>query len=114
MDVDEFPPNVRHTGGFRDALLVQPGIASVTIRLEDTFESGEMGFRMFAFAIRAVAIQHRLRSLASERMVVTDIAPDLSGSGLAVSGCQHRDRGVIGVNSFPRHHVYADRIDQRT
>jgi len=73
-----------------------------------------MGFRMFAFAIRTVAIQHRLRSLASERMVVTDIAPDPSLPGPAASGCQHRDRGVIGVKPFRRHHVYADRVHQRT
>jgi hypothetical protein len=86
MDVDEFPPNVRHTGGFRDALLVQPGIASVTIRLEDTFESGEMGFRMFAFAIRTITIQHRFRGLAGERVIVADITPDPSGFCLAVSG----------------------------
>ena len=41
--------------------------------------SDEMGFRMFAFSIRAVAIQHRFRGLAGEGMIVTDIAPEPSG-----------------------------------
>ena len=52
--------------------------------------------------------------IRAEGVIITDITPKPSGPGLAVSGGQHRDRGVVGVDPFGGHHVRARRLDQRT
>ena len=86
MDVEELPPHVRHAGGFGHALVIQARITGVTIRLEDALEPGQVVFRMFALSIRTVTIQHRLRRLAGEGVIVANITPEPSGGCLAIPG----------------------------
>jgi hypothetical protein len=50
---------------------------------------------MLAPAVGAIAIQHRRRRLAAERLVVAFIAPQTSGFRAATTAIQHRV--VIGI-----------------
>ena len=114
MHVEELPPRMCQARCLGHSVIIQPGIAGISIRLQDAAEPGEVLPRMLAFAVRAVAIQHRRRGLPAERLVVAHIAPHPSRLGLAAAGIQHRHRGVVGMHPLRRHHVQPHRLDQRT
>ena len=70
---------------------------------------------MFAFAIWAVAVQHRRRRGARKRSVVSHITPQPAGLGASPRpGSSTGTGGVVGVNTVCGHHVCAYNVHQRT
>ena len=98
MQVVEFAPRVRPAGSFVDRpVLVKRIEACVSIGLQHTLEVSEMGLRMDAFAIRCIGKPHgRWRSVATWP-VIAHVGPQACRFCLPISRCQHRDRGVVGV-----------------
>ena len=56
-----------------------------------------MTARMFSLAILRVREPNRWRS-CNLRPVIAHIGPEPAGLGLAVAGCEHWNRRVVGMN----------------
>ena len=66
----------------------------------------------FAFTIRAVAEQNRGGIRAAAGSVIPNIGPQPPGLRLALSGCQHRQRCVVGVEFAGRQNALCQRRQQ--
>ena len=69
---------------------------------------------MLAFAIRAVAVQHRRRCGAGKRAIVAHITPQATGFGAAAARIQDRHRGVVGEDAVCGHHMRTHCVHQGT
>ena len=76
VDIEEFAPHMRPTGGFGDPVageqFVEPGIA---VGMDDAGELLQVGSRVLALAVGRVTEQRCRRPRTSERPLVADIDP---------------------------------------
>src|SRR5271165_5269498 len=87
--------------------------ARVSIGLQSPGEVLQMLARMFASAVSRISEPDSRRSLFARRSVVADIGPKPSGFGLAVAGCEHGDRRVVGMHLATGKNMPADGVNQR-
>ena len=114
--LEEFASAVRPAGCLGDrprtalglAQFAKPGIG---VGLQDPGPAGEMPARMLTAAVARVAEQRRRRVRAGKRPVIANIDPHPAGDGLALG--EHRNRGVVTMQTRSGEHVAADQLDQR-
>ena len=87
--------------------LIEPGIS---IGLEDPAVVSQMLLRVLSGSVRRVKEQGRWRCRSGERSIIANIGPQSSGDRSAFG--QHRNRGVIAMQSFCHHHMQPSQRDQ--
>ena len=114
MKVVELAPHVRPAGRFEDvAVDVELVEARIAVGLQHALEALQMRLHALTLAVGRIAKQHRRRIGAAARPVIAHVRPQPSGARLAASRIEHRHRRVVGVQLLGRHHVAAERVDQR-
>ena len=106
VNVVELASQVRPASSFNHPSgLVDQIVAWERIRLQDAFEVLEMGLRVNTAAIRRIPEPHRRGVGAAGGTVIPCVNPESSLLGLAVAGCQHADRRVVGVQLLRGKHI---------
>jgi len=88
--------------------IIEPGIC---VGLQDAGVIREMVARMLGTAVTRVEEHRRRWRRPAERLIVTHIRPQATGTGLVLG--QHRHRGVVTVDALGRQHMGADQDHQR-
>jgi hypothetical protein len=88
--------------------------AGVRIDLQLAFKARQMLLRIFAVPTRRVLIPHRRRIGGSPPSAIAYISPQVTTFGLAGTGGEHLDRGVIRIEVLGRQHMLGQCRDQGT
>src|SRR5882762_4433534 len=108
----EFPAHMRPASRFLNASrfvdLLEPG---VTIRLQSSLELAQVCLRVFSLAIRRVGEPYRRWCLVSRRPIIAHVGPQSSRFGFSISGRQHWNWRVIGMQLLCRHHVTSQMLE---
>ncbi len=112
MDLVELAPGMGPAGDLVDrSSFVEMVEAGVSVGLERTLVEPEMLAWPLALAVGRVGEPDRRRGGIARRAVVANIGPEPSSLRLAVAGCEHRDRRVVGVQLGCAQHVIANSRD---
>ena len=91
--------------------LIEFGVATIGVGLEDPGITGQMRLRVIAAAVARVIEHRRRRRRSAERPVVAHVNPTSPDIGLAFG--QNRHDGVVAMQSLGGEHVLLDALDQR-
>src|SRR5665213_2727298 len=100
MYIEEFAARMRPASRLDQWVLhtiVQAVEPTIGIGLQDTAERLQMSSGSLALAIRRITKPHRRWIGTAGGSVIAHIGPKSSGAGLAGTGSQNADRGVVGV-----------------
>src|SRR5665213_960671 len=116
MYIEEFAARVGPASRLDQRFLhpiVQAVEPAIGIGLQDTAERLQMSSGSLALTIRRITKPHRRWIGTAGGSVIAHIGPKSSGAGLAGTGSQNADRGVVGVQLVGAQNVIAQGIDQR-
>src|SRR5579884_2410115 len=90
--------------------IVKFGVSRIAVRLYDARKIVQVPLRMLAFAIGSVSKPYRRRNRSGAGTLIAHVGPESAGFGFSVSGCEYRNRRIVGMNDIGGKDVPSKRI----
>src|ERR1700743_3846088 len=110
MDLVELAPCMRPAGCLIDMVTVEMMKTSIGIRLQSAGEVLQMLAWMFSLAVLRVGEPNGGSGVVIGRPVVAHVGPKPASLGLAVAGCENRQRGIVSMDLAAGKDMLADRL----
>src|ERR1700743_2902123 len=110
MDLVKLAPCMRPAGCLIDMVTVEMMKTSIGIRLQRAGEVLQMLAWMFSLAVLRVGDPSGGSGVVHRRPAGPPVGPRPAGLGLAVAGCENRQRGIVSMDLAAGKDMLADRL----